>query len=79
MIQIGSQEQKYIERSTYRKQISIQIRYPKYTLPQNKIQMEHHVPAARSQTPKRSHKSIPIVTLKTHQRKFCFFFWNRGW
>jgi len=36
--------------------------------------MEHHVPAARSQTPKRSHKIIPLVTLNTPKKNFVSSF-----
>lgn len=35
--------------------------------------MEHHVPAAQSQTPKRSHKNISLVTLNTPKKKFASF------
>jgi len=36
--------------------------------------MEHHVPAAQSQTPKRSHESISLVTLNTPKKKFASSF-----
>jgi len=49
------------EKKKKQKRLDNQIRYLKYSLPQSRIQMEHHVPVALSQTPKKSHKNTRIV------------------